>query len=60
MINLNLALVYLFTTKESEFYELFDYISPNKLKSQATSIKSAAYLVYGIHFFLHVRTQECK
>ncbi|KAI1728310.1 cohesin loading factor domain-containing protein [Ditylenchus destructor] len=59
-INLNLALVYLFTARESDFYELFDHIAPAKLKILAPSLKSAAHLVHGVHYYLNMRAQECK
>lgn len=60
MAHLGLALVFLCSARESDFYELFDAISPAKLRSQASSVRAAAYLVHGLHYFLHARLQECK
>lgn len=60
MIHLSLAVVCLFTARENDYYELFDEIAPNKLKSLAGSVKSAAFLVQGLHFYLHGRTADCK
>uniref|UniRef100_A0A914BZ93 MAU2 chromatid cohesion factor homolog n=1 Tax=Acrobeloides nanus TaxID=290746 RepID=A0A914BZ93_9BILA len=60
MINLSLAIIYLFTRREQEFYELFQRIAPNKLKTTAISLKSVAYFVHALHSYLHNRTSDCK
>ncbi|KAF7638797.1 hypothetical protein Mgra_00001880 [Meloidogyne graminicola] len=60
LANLGLALIYLYTCCDAEFYELFDAISPMKLKSQANSTRSAALLVQGFHYFLSSKQQESK
>jgi hypothetical protein len=56
------ALIYLWSgvEREADFYELFEAISPSKLRSQANSVRSAAFLVQGFHYFLNSRQQECK
>ncbi|KAH7730146.1 Cohesin loading factor [Aphelenchoides avenae] len=60
IVNLSLALVHLFNSKESDFYELFEHIAPNKLRTTASSLKSVAFFVHGLHSYLHLRNQECK
>jgi len=60
ILNLSLALIYLFTSRETEFYEIFDNISPQRLRSQASSLKAAAYFVHALHFYLHMRFTECR
>uniref|UniRef100_A0A915LVD8 Cohesin loading complex subunit SCC4 homolog n=1 Tax=Meloidogyne javanica TaxID=6303 RepID=A0A915LVD8_MELJA len=60
LANLGLALVYLYTSRDADFYELYDAISPLKLRSQANSTKSAALLVQGFHYFLNSKQQESK
>lgn len=60
LANLGLALVYLYTSRDADFYELYDAISPMKLRSQANSTRSAALLVQGFHYFLNSKQQESK
>lgn len=60
IINLSLAILYMFESRDVEFYELFEFVSPLKLKSVATSLKSAAYFVQGLYYYLHMRTEDCR
>lgn len=50
----------MFQFRDADFYELFEYISPLKLKSGAISLKSMAHFVQAIHYYLHMRTDECR
>ncbi|MFH4979880.1 hypothetical protein AB6A40_006589 [Gnathostoma spinigerum] len=58
--NLSLAIVYLLTCKESDFYGLFERITPSTLQSRSTPLKASAHFVYSLHSFLHSRLQEAK
>uniref|UniRef100_A0A914I245 MAU2 chromatid cohesion factor homolog n=1 Tax=Globodera rostochiensis TaxID=31243 RepID=A0A914I245_GLORO len=60
MANLGLALIFLFSGREAQFYELFDALSPSRIRSQANSLRSAAHLIHGFHYFLNSRQPECK
>ncbi|KAL3076703.1 hypothetical protein niasHS_013499 [Heterodera schachtii] len=60
LANLGLALIFLSSGREAQFYELFDSLSPSRIPSQANSLRSAAHLIHGFHYFLHARHNECK
>lgn len=60
IVKLSLALVHLFNSNEADFYEIFEHIAPNKLRTTASSLKSVAFFVHGLHTYLHMRNPECK
>uniref|UniRef100_A0A0M3HNQ1 MAU2 chromatid cohesion factor homolog n=1 Tax=Ascaris lumbricoides TaxID=6252 RepID=A0A0M3HNQ1_ASCLU len=60
VVNLSLAIVYLMTCRESEFYGLFERITPNKLHSSSPLLRASAHFVHALHSFLHSRLQEAR
>ncbi|VDM46114.1 unnamed protein product [Toxocara canis] len=60
VVNLSLAIVYLMTCRESEFYGLFERITPNKLQSSSPLLRASAHFVHALHSFLHSRLQEAS
>ncbi|VDN45375.1 unnamed protein product [Gongylonema pulchrum] len=60
VINLSLAIVYLMTCRETDFYGLFERITPGKLQSSSELLKASAYFVHALHSYLHSRVQEAN
>ncbi|VDN56673.1 unnamed protein product [Dracunculus medinensis] len=60
VINLSLAIVYLLTCKGSDFYGLFERITPGKLQSSSPLLKASAHFVHALHSYLQSRLQEAK
>lgn len=50
----------MFELRYDEFYKLFENVSPLKLKSTSNSLKSAAYFIQGLYYYLHMRTDDCR
>ncbi|VDK44359.1 unnamed protein product [Anisakis simplex] len=60
VVNLSLAILYLMTCRENEFYGLFERITPNKLQSTSPLLRASAHFVHALHSFLHSRLQEAR
>uniref|UniRef100_A0A0N5AVW1 Cohesin loading complex subunit SCC4 homolog n=1 Tax=Syphacia muris TaxID=451379 RepID=A0A0N5AVW1_9BILA len=60
VVNLCLAIVYLITCRESDFYTIFERITPGKLQSSSPLLKSSAHFVHALHSYLHSRFQEAR
>ncbi len=60
LANLNLAIVYLRSQRESDFQLLLDRISPERLPSQSHSMQAAAYYVQGLQAFFAARYNDSK
>ncbi|XP_046543112.1 MAU2 chromatid cohesion factor homolog isoform X1 [Haliotis rubra] len=59
-VNLNLAIVYLRTNRQTELVGLLESIDPEKLESGSHSLKAAAYYVQGLQAFFQARYNEAK
>uniref|UniRef100_A0A0R3RYZ3 MAU2 chromatid cohesion factor homolog n=1 Tax=Elaeophora elaphi TaxID=1147741 RepID=A0A0R3RYZ3_9BILA len=60
VVNLSLAILYLMTCREADFYGLFERITPGKLQSSSSLLKASAHFVHALHSYLHSRLQEAK
>ncbi|VDD94415.1 unnamed protein product [Enterobius vermicularis] len=60
VVNLCLAIVYLLTCREADFYTIFERITPGKLQSSSPLLKSSAHFVHALHSYLHSRFQEAR
>ncbi|VDN04959.1 unnamed protein product [Thelazia callipaeda] len=60
VVNLSLAILYLMTCREADFYGLFERITPGKLQSSSPLLKASAHFVHALHSYLHSRLQEAK
>uniref|UniRef100_A0A8R1TN58 MAU2 chromatid cohesion factor homolog n=2 Tax=Onchocerca TaxID=6281 RepID=A0A8R1TN58_ONCVO len=60
VVNLSLAILYLMTCREADFYGLFERITPGKLQSSSFLLKASAHFVHALHSYLHSRLQEAK
>jgi len=58
--NLNLAIVYLRSKKETELGVLLERINPESLPSHSHSLRAAAYYVQGLQAFFGARYNEAK
>lgn len=58
--NLNLAIVYVRTRRESDFMALLDRISPERLPSQSHSLQAAAYYIQGLQEFFAAKYNDAK
>ena len=58
--NLNLAIVYLRSSREADFNALLDRISPDRLPSQSHSLQAAAYYIQGLQAFFAQRYNDSK
>ncbi|XP_059474797.1 MAU2 chromatid cohesion factor homolog isoform X2 [Neocloeon triangulifer] len=58
--NLNLAIVYLRSKRETEFTALLERIDPETITSNSHSIRAAAYYVQGLQSFFQARYNEAK
>ncbi|KAF0288776.1 MAU2 chromatid cohesion factor [Amphibalanus amphitrite] len=59
-VNMNLAIVYLRTGRQSDFLGLLDRISPESLPSQSHSLRAASYYVQGLHGFFQRAFNDAK
>merc|ERR1719154_1025500 len=58
--NLNLAIVYVRTRRETDFMALLDRISPERLPSQSHSLQAAAYYIQGLQEFFAAKYNDAK
>eukprot|EP00093_Oithona_nana_P010140 10140.XXX_173463_175626_1 [CDS] Oithona nana genome sequencing. len=58
--NLNLAIVYVRTRRETDFAALLDRISPERLPSQSHSLQAAAYYIQGLQEFFSAKYNDAK
>ena len=58
--NLNLAIVYLRSRRESDFAALLDRISPERLPSQSHSLQASAYYIQGLQAFFAAKYNDSK
>merc|ERR1712241_933136 len=58
--NLNLAIVYVRTRRETDFMALLDRISPDRLPSQSHSLQAAAYYIQGLQAFFAAKYNDAK
>jgi len=58
--NLNLAIVYVRTRRETDFVALLDRISPERLPSQSHSLQAAAYYIQGLQEFFAAKYNDAK
>ncbi|XP_014603570.1 PREDICTED: MAU2 chromatid cohesion factor homolog [Polistes canadensis] len=58
--NLNLAIVYLRTKRDTELGALMERINPESLPSHSHSLRAAAYYVQGLQAFFGARHNEAK
>ncbi|KAL5005286.1 hypothetical protein ScPMuIL_018742 [Solemya velum] len=59
-INLNLAIVYLRTNRQSEISGLLDRIDPDRLRTHSHSLKASSFYVRGLQAFFQARYTEAK
>ena len=58
--NLNLAIVYLRSRRDTELNALMERINPESLPSHSHSLRAAAYYVQGLQAFFGARYNEAK
>jgi len=59
-IYLNLAILYLQSGRDEQFYSLLERITPERLQSAASTLLAAAHFVRALQSFFHSRHQEAK
>ncbi|XP_055956301.1 MAU2 chromatid cohesion factor homolog [Patella vulgata] len=59
-VNLNLAIVYLRTNRQSELVGLMEAINPETVPQHSHSLKAAAFYVQGLQAFFQSRFNEAK
>jgi len=59
-INLNLAVVYLRSHRETDFAAIMDRINPDSLPTQSHSLRAASFYVQGLHAFFTNRHNDGK
>ncbi|XP_041367960.1 MAU2 chromatid cohesion factor homolog [Gigantopelta aegis] len=59
-VNLNLAIVYLRTSRQADLTSLMDKIEPEKMETHSHSLKAASYFVQGLQAFFQARYNEAK
>uniref|UniRef100_A0AC35U0M5 MAU2 chromatid cohesion factor homolog n=1 Tax=Rhabditophanes sp. KR3021 TaxID=114890 RepID=A0AC35U0M5_9BILA len=56
----NLALVYVMTNKEAEFFKIYEKIIPNKIITHSVPLKAIAFFITGLHGYIVSRIAETK
>ncbi|KAI0237292.1 MAU2 sister chromatid cohesion factor [Lamellibrachia satsuma] len=59
-INLNLAIVYLRTNRQSDLVTLLERVDPDKLSTCSHSLRASAFYVKGLQSFFQARYNEAK